>query len=513
MTDWINGLANWLNYATSDEIPAEIVDQIYSAPPADLEVLLNVVSASADTARAGTARRWRTFMQHVAVQIRKLCQPHSLEQSIIASDLLIRLYELLSNIDDLAAAHVLQILASQGDEESLDALTSQLTEQPPTSTQAVGVALSPLWNLDSERLEFFFERLGDGFVHPATMASLLDLANYAKRCGKIVEHPWSHRSGPLADLLKSVVQRLDLMQEDPRKFGDSVEAIQYTLNESVALTVSLCDTLGFVGDKDAKTMLRLAMELSHRRVQSEAAGALARLGETTGKEKIVQLASDPIARLRAVAYAEELGFADEIDEALRLPQALAEAELATWLAAPDRFGIAPDALELFDCRTMYWPSYEEPRDCYLFRYSYELSSGSMSNIGIAGPFTFAFNSDLANLPPDDIYAAFAGWQAEHDEIYEVPTPLLNPPQLREADRLASVLSDQGFEVRQQLALTFFFGEVALLAKVQKDARDLCAITDGSELLIHPISNHPQAMTPDLILAIHRGRKLLRTFNS
>ncbi len=344
------------------------------------------------------------------------------------------------------------------------------------------------------------------------MAALVDLANYSFRTGRIAKHAYFDRASDLISLLQNLTQRLRLMEENPKRFGDDVESIQRVLNESVALTVSLCDALGLIGAKNGTEALKSAMQLSHRRVQTESAGALARLGDASGKERLVALAEDRVARLRAVTYAEELGFADQIAPELRAPQAMAEAELASWLAAGDRFGVAPHEMELIDSRTQYWPSYEEPRDCYLFRYTYIVPSGQLSNVGIAGPLTCAFNSDLANLPPDDIYAVFAGWQAEHEDIYEVPEPLLNRDQRRESDRLVRTLEERGCSVKQLVALAFFFGEIALLAVVERDGKKLNAVTDGTELICYPASDHPTALTADLVLAIFRGRKLLRTFN-
>jgi hypothetical protein len=119
---------------------------------------------------------------------------------------------------------------------------------------------------------------------------------------------------------------------------------------------------------------------------------------------------------------------------------------------------------------------------------------------------------LANLPADDIYAVFAGWQTEHEDIYEVPEALLNRDQHREADRLVRSLQERECEVKQILALTFFLGEIALLATIEHAGKRLTAVTDGSELLCFPASDHPTGLTPDLVLSIFRGRKLLRTFN-
>jgi hypothetical protein len=509
--NWISTACRWLGASGTTEMPMGIARELSQVDGPQLESLLNVVSANFDELKSGT-HRWRQLMQHVAVRLIALSSAEKSEVAIVSPDILVRLAEMLTEIDDKASAHCLQILAAQKDEESINALAALLAENPPQDFQCVGIALSPLWKLDGELLALFFDRLDGGYVHPATMSALLDLANYATRTKKLATHPFADRAGELIDLLDKLTIRLQAMELDPRKFGNDVESILRVLNESIALSVSLCDAFGLIGEKQAIEVLQKALALSHRRVQTEAAGALASLRDATGKQRLIELAADRVARLRAVAYAEELGIADEIDVQLRMPAALAEAELASWLAAGDRFGIAPHSMELVDSRSQYWPSYEEPRDCYLFRYTYFVSSGQLSNIGIAGPLTYAFNSDLADLPPDDIYAAFAGWQAEHEDIFEVPEQLLNIEQRREADRLIRGLEDHDIVVKQVLALTFFFGEIALLAMVAHEDRKLFLVTDGTEQLSFPASSNPAALTPDLVLSIFRGRKLLRSFN-
>lgn len=509
--DWIAAACRWLGFSTTPDVPEGLLASLKSASGPELETLLNVISANFDQL-SSAALRQRQLMQQVAARLNQLVRDEATDVAVISPEILMRLTDMLSAVDAIASAHCLQMLAMQPDEESIDALAATLTEQPPEQLQAVAVALSPLWQLDGSLLELFFDRLGDGFLHPATMSALLDLANFSTRTGRLEEHPYGERVDELLSLLGNLTQRLSVMEENPARFGEDVETIQRVLGESVALTVSLCDALGLIGDKRAIDGLRKALTLSHRRVQTEAAGALARLGDTSGKQRLVELAEDRVARMRAVTYAEELGFAEEIDADLRLPQSMAEAELASWLASGDRFGISPHEMELFDTRTQYWPSFDEPRDCYLFRYTYILPTGQLSNIGIAGPLTCSFNSDLANLPPDDIYAVFAGWQAEHEDIFEVPEALLNREQRREADRLIRSLQERECEVKQLLALTFFLGEIALLATIEHDGKRLNAVTDGNELLCFPASDHPTALTPDLVLSMYRGRKLLRTFN-
>ncbi len=94
--------------------------------------------------------------------------------------------------------------------------------------------------------------------------------------------------------------------------------------------------------------------------------------------------------------------------------------VAVELAQPTFFGIPPAELKLVDSRTQFWPGYETPVHCYLFRYAYRFGDGQYSNVAIAGPLVHAFAADLSDLPPDDIYAVYAGWHVEHESIYEVP---------------------------------------------------------------------------------------------
>jgi hypothetical protein len=281
--------------------------------------------------------------------------------------LLGRVYEVVHAVDALAGGHILQMLAAEPNEDAVDALASALIETPPDDWRAVSVALSPMWNADSQTLELFFARIDAGFFQPSAMAILLDLANFAFRKGLLRQHPWAHRQPELTKIMENVVHRLTKLEEDPKQFGSDVSTVHRVLNDSVALTVSMCDALGLMGAHESESHLERTLELSHRRIQSEAAGALARLGNPVGRQRLLELAADPAARLRALAYAEELGFADQIDDDLRHPVAVAEATLAAWLAEPEQFSFPPSELELVDSRTQYWPGYDEPQDCYLFR--------------------------------------------------------------------------------------------------------------------------------------------------
>jgi hypothetical protein len=302
------------------------------------------------------------------------------------------------------------------------------------------------------------------------------------------------------------------LEDDPTRFGDSVIQIQHLLSESVALVVALCDALGWIGNPAHIGKLNQALRLTHRRVQTEAAAALARLGDEEGERRLIELASDPFARLRVIAYAEELELHHKIDEAYLSAVARAEAELALWLSQPQQIGLPPTSLELIDERVQYWPSYHEPQACYLFRFQYDFPGGELSNIGIAGPMVHAFVADLADLPVDDIYAAFAGWIAEHPDIFEVDKDQWNSAQRSEAHRLSKHLQIENHEEIEPLFLGFMLGERALIAKTRLRQTAGLAVTDGLETVWFATAGRPRPLGPLEVYSIYKGRKMLRTFN-
>ncbi|MEM8734056.1 MAG: HEAT repeat domain-containing protein [Planctomycetota bacterium] len=512
---WIHALLEWMRGEadTGSAAPEMVQVGLNEASAVDLESCLNVFEHQlADLPVEHD--RFRVLTQLIAARTHTILSDEAFEESsCLEADALARLYERLMELESSdAAAHCLQGLAFQADDESMEVLAACLTESPPSSWEQTGVALSPLWNAPYEKLQHFYEALSDGFIQPTTMTVLLDLANYTFRESPEREHLLTPNSKQLGELLDSVIGRLGHLEREPSRFGDSVEEVQQALNESVALSVSLCDAMGLIQDTQAGVPLRKAMDLSHRRIQTEAAGALARLGEKDGKHRLLELAKDSAARLRAVTYADELGFADEVDAEYRHPGALAESQLSSWLAAPDQFGFQPQKIELVDDRTQYWPSFEEPQHCFLFRFEYQLPDLNISNIGIAGPLCQSFQADLGNLPVEDIYAAFAGWQAEHDEIFEVPASQLNAAQRIEVERMEQFLQGLGYDVDEHVAFALFFGETSLVTYLVKDETRFCAVTDGQELVCFPVTDHPASMTPEVVLCLFRGRKLLRTFN-
>lgn len=283
------------------------------------------------------------------------------------------------------------------------------------------------------------------------------------------------------------------------------------------MAVSLCDALGLMGDPASSSELLHCMELPHRRLAVEAAAALARLGNEAGTSRLIELAAEPSARLRVLAYGEELGIEEQIDEVYRCAVSIAEAELVTYLADPSQFGIPPNRCELLDSRTLYWPGYEEPRNCYLFRfrYLYQLPDGKEAeyeNIGIAGPLAHAFKADMCQLNIDDVYAAFAGWQAEHDEIRELRWTDMDRDQLRHADRVLAQLSEDGYEHWQSQSVGLFFGTLVFVGRANRDGQDGVVVVDDRDTMWFPQSGSPRDIGPAEGYCVYKGQRMLAEFN-
>ncbi len=412
---------------------------------------------------------------------------------------------------------LLQCIAWRRESADLNRLSILLVSKPPSSWIPMAVAISPLMRSGKWEIGSVFPTLLVGLQHPSMAAPVLDLANYCVHSQRTTEHPAKARQESLVAILGGVISRLALAEEDPTSLGSTTEEIQGVLNDSIALAVALCDAVGLLGARNSIGKLHQALELQHRRVQTEAAASLARMGEEVGRKALIALAAEPIARLRVLQYAEELGIESEIDEVHTMPLAIAESELALWLSEPQHFGLPPHSLELLDVRTLSWPGYDEPQQCYLFRYAYRLPASQsyaaeISNIGIAGPLTHTFGCDLAELPVHDIYAMFAGWHAEHEEIFEVPAPQWNSAQKKVANQLLGLLEQHGHDSVEPLWLGFFLSEIAVVTRSRFENSIGFAVTDGVELLWYPSSGRSRPLGPTEVYSLYKGRKILKSFN-
>ena len=408
---------------------------------------------------------------------------------------------------------LLQLLTLHRTDRSLRVLVGALREHPPRDWMEAGQLLGPLMQHPDWPLDAVFPGLLDLLDQPALAAPVLDLANFLVRSGFAVVHPAAGRVSMLHQLLGEITQRLDRFEEDPHSFGDDVETVQTRLGEAVSLAVSLCDALGIIGDRSVVGRLQQTVELRHRRVQCEAAGALARLGEESGKRRLLELTADPAARLRAIHYLDELGFGDQVEALWRSDAATAEAEMALWLSQPQQMGVPPTEVEVVESRRMMWPSFEEPVDVRLVRFEYSFADKRYSNVGITGPAVFALSADVADLPNDDIYAIYAGWQAEHPEIFTVPPEQFNESQRRLMEPLSRHLDRCGYESIRPELLGFFLDEHAGVFRAVREGTACLVVTDGLETIDQAVAGRMRPLGAAEMFHLYKGRKMLRTFNA
>lgn len=409
-------------------------------------------------------------------------------------------------------AYLLQVLAIARDSNALAALAELFVAAPLRGSEETAIALSPLMQYRDYDPGALFPRLLDAISQPATAAAVLDLANFVTREQIVDTHPAAERTTTLIGLLGKLAEQLGVIEEKRDQPKAATADLARQVEDGVALAVALCDALAQIGDPAAIGKLYQVSELAHRRLRTEAAAALATLGEEAGEKTLLELVTEPVTRLRVLAYAEELGLLDRIDPEQMSAAARAESELALWLAQPSQLGFPPTSLELLDERSQYWPGYDEPVDCFLFRFRYQFGDAEYANIAIVGPITHAFLADFEEIPHSDIYAAFAGWQAEHEEIYEVDLADWDEGLVYEAERLEPILHDAGYEAVQMIRLGFFLGEKALVARATKDGQPCIAVADVHDVFSYRADTGQRAIGPNEAYAIYKGRKLLRTFN-
>ncbi len=424
-------------------------------------------------------------------------------------DEIIRLYALTPPAANLRNGW-LYWLAVIGTEEARAIWLQLVSQSPPECRRGVVWACSPYLQHENLPTSFLAELLTKSLEHRQLAGVALDVLNFRFREGKSQTHVASERVAGLARLMSEVSNQLARIEEGNLPEGATSLELSSVVNDSVALLVSLCDLVALCDYREGEGKLRQVATLKHRRVRTEANAALARMGFEDGKKQLLELAAEPLTRMRAIAYAEELGMEDQIDEAWRSGPAMAESHLAIWLAEPEQMGIAPGQMFLIDDRRWFWPGYDSPVDCYLFQFLYGAGEQAFTNIGIVGPMTYAFEFDLTDFSTDDMYAAFAGWQAEHDELYERSMDEGYRLRGREIDGQLRQLQEQEFEEVQPQFVAHFFGEWILVALATYQGRRGVAVVDDAR--VHWLDQPGLESNPQFAYIVYRGRRLLETFN-
>lgn len=498
-----------------------IYKQIKELTPAEMVELLEIFCKTLEDAAPLTEVRnqGRNCFTQVGSKFARLvtgenarATPDLVLNKIAPTAFIKRLYLAIPENEVGMRGMALQMLAVQSEPEDLQTLADLLEHHPPKKTEGLLVGLSPLFHLPNWSVDAFFPAAFRAIQHQHLAAGIIDLSNFIMTKRKLKKHPGHSRRKELIELLGAIVHRLEQFEENPRVFGTDVPVIQETLRELIALAVSLCYCAGLLGDESAIGKLNQASELRHRHLQAEAFGSLARLGADHGRKELVALAREPAARLRVIEYSKELGLDDMINPKYMTDEAKAEAKLALWLAEPANYTAPPTKMELIDNRELFWPGFKEVQDIYLFRYHYDLGPLQICNIGISGPIAYAFRADLADLPIEDIYAAFAGWSFEHPEVREFDVKVLPSMYNTVLKPLQQRLKDAGHTKIKKLQLGIFFREPVLVCESNRGKLKGIAVVSRDDILWFPTSSRTRPMTATEAYSIFKGRIVLRSFN-
>ena len=379
----------------------------------------------------------------------------------------------------------LQSMLLSGHSVTVKLAVDLLVEQPPEEWTDVAQALAVLMQSSQWKTEDVFPRIFET-TEPSVLAPAFDLANMLVRKKGLAPHPAKEKLDTFLNLFGAVTQQLLSLEENPRKFSDSVAAVQRILFDSVSLLVSMCDAFAFIGDAKAIGKLNQAIELKHRRIKLEAAYALAKLGETRAIDLLVELLQDDSSRGRAVAYLQELSAEDRIGPEWTTSLAKAKSDLALWLSQPEQFAIPPTRIELIEQRTIHWPGFEGPQECFLLQFEYGIGENSYSNVGFSGPFACAVSLDLKSLNTDSLFAIFLGNDVDDPTETRIAWESLSEPAKQVLRSWIDELEDKGFHQIEPIAKLQCLGHESVLCRAMSDeSTGWGVLTDGQSVIRCP----------------------------
>jgi hypothetical protein len=407
---------------------------------------------------------------------------------------------------------LLHLLVMVGSPESLRLAVKHIKSSDVNSWKMGAYILSPLMQKKKWPIDAVFPEILDALQYPGLAGPILDLANHLVRNDLLEKHPASHRLDSLLRLFSQLVCQLESLERNPDSFSVDPTVSIKLLDASISILVSTCDAIGLIGNPIAIPKLKAALSIKHRRVRTEVASTLTSFRDEKGKDCLLQLAADPYCRLRVIQYCKELGIIDLVDQSFLTDEAVAEATLAIWLAEATQFGIAPTSVELIARRSLFWPGYTGKVDCFLLKFGYSFRDRSYVNIGICGPITYATNISLCQLNIDDVFAFYAGWHVENEEIV-ISKPTLEESCQGEILAVAKHSEKEGFASPQLLYIGKFFGKKVGIFEASKDEKQVLVLTDGSCLITNNPGNYLDPLKGTDLWYIYVGRALLRKFNS
>jgi hypothetical protein len=237
-------------------------------------------------------------------------------------------------------------------------------------------------------------RLADPLPNGAIVTPYLNFANRLAREGVIGRHPFDSTAG---------VVRLSAFLTDRGA-------------ENYDSAISATSSIPFLDPGARETLLDLANRHPDGNVRLEEAWARAKLGQESGRARLVAFCRAPPYFEHAAGYLDKLGLGHLIPPETQEPDFLALAEMCRWLAHPMEFCRPPDDIVQYDTRELNWPPTGQRHRFWLFKFHYEARDGQPAHdsIGLVGSDTFALHETSATLAPEDVYGLHCCFEMKGD---------------------------------------------------------------------------------------------------
>lgn len=369
----------------------------------------NAVVANAEIASAEDAREVITCLTHLATNV-------SAHQDDV--------HDVISLIQAISSQAAAEVFIADGTDVLID-ITRQLGDGYPDGNNAL-FALKQLAYLPSQRgVTYLAEVLTGGRWHDEFLWSIV--LNMLAQHEQAAAHLIAGLNGHLPTGFAGVAY-LDMCNVCCRESGLTPHPFdtpaghdvlkQHLRGPESSYAVSTCAALPFLTGPDQIELFSMAAQHTNTDVRIESAWAQAATGDERGTDVLSQLATDPLTARQAIAYLTELEEEAAIPTCAKDPDFQALAEMAGWLAHPNEYGRAPQAIEIMDHRAMVWPPVDDFVPVWLVRYTYTDDGKTEVGVGMVGTTTFALfgETDIADLTAEDIYGLHCCWEAEMQEL-------------------------------------------------------------------------------------------------
>ncbi len=286
------------------------------------------------------------------------------------------------NEDDIVL--ILLILAKYQQREDVT-LIAKTARHPKAMESYHWPSVFREFEADHPYVEALIANLRNGLPRGFAGIAFLDLTIMLSFARRLPEHPFNSPAG--CQLLEEW-----LTDTDPEKY-------------SYAQSATAC--LAFLDPSIRNKLLPVAGNHRDPGIRLEAAWVLAKSGDNSGLEELVQFTLDARCSTKAQAYLTELGHAALIPTETREANFCALVKMSNWLQHPNELGNPPETLEVLDTRVLYWPPTKDRRQLWLIKY-HRLKHGTpCTEVGIVGSITYSlFDETTSDLLPEDIYGLY-----------------------------------------------------------------------------------------------------------